>query len=93
MARLPRPDYEHTYHHVVVRGVDGLPIYNTRKKKEKYIKHRSSLAYGTQKYGHMYLSEIGEKLGVTSSGVSRMIKRFQKGEPELKQQWDEALGG
>jgi REP element-mobilizing transposase RayT len=38
MPRLPRPDYEHTYHHVVVRGVDGLPIFDTIRKKEKYIK-------------------------------------------------------
>lgn len=37
MPRLPRPDYEHTYHHVVVRGVDGLPIFDSHKKKQRYV--------------------------------------------------------
>lgn len=36
MPRHPRPDYHHTYHHVVVRGVDGLAIFNTDQKKERY---------------------------------------------------------
>ncbi|GEM_PF-7091602 len=38
MPRLSRPDYENTYHHVIVRGVDGLPIFDTAAKKNKYIK-------------------------------------------------------
>ncbi len=37
MPRLPRPDFQHTYHHVVVRGVDGLPIFDSDEKKEQYI--------------------------------------------------------
>ena len=37
MPRLPRPDYTHTYHHVVVRGVDGLPIFDQAGKKQRYI--------------------------------------------------------
>lgn len=37
MARRPRPDYTHTYHHIIVRGVDGLAIFNTDRKKERYV--------------------------------------------------------
>lgn len=37
MPRLPRADFSHTYHHVVVRGVDGLPIFDSETKKLRYI--------------------------------------------------------
>ena len=37
MPRQPRPDYTHTYHHVVVRGVDGLPIFDSNEKKLAYV--------------------------------------------------------
>lgn len=37
MARRPRPDYTHTYHHVVVRGVDGLAIFDSDGKKQHYV--------------------------------------------------------
>ncbi|MFB6355145.1 MAG: transposase, partial [bacterium] len=37
MPRKPRPDYTHTYHHIVVRGVDGLYIFDSDKKKSQYV--------------------------------------------------------
>ncbi|MFP4687369.1 MAG: transposase [bacterium] len=37
MPRFHRPDFTSTYHHVIVRGVDGLPIFDTARKKQKYI--------------------------------------------------------
>ena len=37
MPRQPRPDYTHTYHHVVVRGVDGLPIFARAEMKLAYM--------------------------------------------------------
>ncbi len=37
MPRFHRPNFTSTYHHVVVRGVDGLPIFDTDQKKQKYI--------------------------------------------------------
>ncbi|MFB6346403.1 MAG: transposase [bacterium] len=37
MARVHRPDYEGTYHHVVIRGVDGLPIFDTDTKRKTFL--------------------------------------------------------
>lgn len=38
MVRPLRPDYVNTYHHVVVRGVDGLPIFDTPEKRAKFLR-------------------------------------------------------
>lgn len=37
MGRPRRPDYENTYHHVVIRGVNGLPIFDVGKKRKIFI--------------------------------------------------------
>ena len=37
MVRPLRPDYVNTYHHVVVRGVDGLPIFDSPEKRNKFL--------------------------------------------------------
>lgn len=37
MARPLRPDYTDTYHHVVIRGVNGLPIFDVRKKRNQFL--------------------------------------------------------
>lgn len=37
MARPQRPDFYHSYHHVVIRGVDGLPIFNRPKKRKQFL--------------------------------------------------------
>jgi REP element-mobilizing transposase RayT len=38
MVRPLRPDYVNTYHHVVVRGVDGLPIFDSPEKRDKFLR-------------------------------------------------------
>ncbi|MGM0381556.1 MAG: transposase [bacterium] len=37
MVRPLRPDYVNTCHHVVVRGVDGLPIFDSPQKRDKFL--------------------------------------------------------
>lgn len=37
MVRPKRPDFYHSYHHIVIRGVDGLPIFDSPKKRCKFI--------------------------------------------------------
>ncbi len=74
----------------IISGLSAEKLLEPGKSRKK-SRHRSGLAYVAQKYGHMYLSEIADKLGITTSGVSRMIKRLKNEETELKKQWDEAL--
>lgn len=38
MVRPLRADYVNTCHHVVVRGVDGLPIFDLPKKRNKFLR-------------------------------------------------------
>ncbi len=37
MVRSLRPDFVNTYHHVVIRGVDGLPLFDTPEKRQKFL--------------------------------------------------------
>lgn len=37
MPRPRRPDFTHTYHHVVIRGINGLRLFNTEAKREYFL--------------------------------------------------------
>ncbi len=74
-----------------ISGLSQAELLEPGKNKRK-SHHRSGLAYAAQKYGHMYLDEIAKKMGITGSGVSRMIKRFKNKEHNIKRQWDRKLG-
>lgn len=37
MVRPLRPDYTNTYHHVVIRGIDGLPIFGSSQKRDQFL--------------------------------------------------------
>jgi len=77
VARPLRPDYTDTFHHVVIRGVDGLPIFDGDGKRVQFLSYlkEARRSYDIRLYAFGFLPNHWH--GFMRRGHGSMARYFQ----------------